>query len=153
MKSTGIFLIVLALTSCGSYPCIEHPGLQVNFVSFSDADIQPFHFIRYRKGSAFQEQVDSLSVDSTTARFRRTNDTLLLAITGSEILLTSNYDYRIVVPATANEYRITDIEEEMTSERKSIFPRKQEMCVNPIRSYRINGTKVMNNDGDLFLKK
>lgn len=153
MKLFASIFIAVVLSACGSYPCMEHPGLQVNFVSFSDAEIQTFQFIRYKKGSGFRDLLDSITVDSTVVRFRRSNDTLFLAISGQKVLLTSKFDYRIFVPAVQTEYRITDIEEEMTSERKSIFPRTQDMCVNPIRSCNINGRKYLNNGWDLFLKK
>jgi hypothetical protein len=153
MKPLTVFLFVFALSACGSYPCMEHPGLQLNFVSFTDAEIQPFHLIRYVKGSQFRNQSDSITVDSTVARFNRRNDTLFLVITGQETFVTSKYDYRIVVPSTQQEFRITDIEEEMQIARKSIFPRTQDMCINPIRSFKINGSKYVANSWDLFLKK
>jgi len=153
MKLIALILIVAGLSSCGSYPCAKHPGLQLNFVSFTDTEIESFHIIRYTKGSQFRDKVDSLIVDSGRARFNRRNDTLFLVMLSQEVFLTSNYDYRITLPSVPREYLITEIVEEMQSARKSLFARTQDMCINPIRSFSLNGVKYTATSWSLFLKK
>lgn len=147
---TLYLLFIIILSSC-TYPCAKSDGLSTNFISFSERDIQSFIIKKYVKGSRFSSFVDSLVVDSSVAGFVRKNDTLDLVYSRGKLRLTSDFDYRVLLPAANITYDITEIEEPQTEGKKS---NKKKLCVNKIVSCRVNGQfNPIINYNMLYLKK
>jgi hypothetical protein len=146
---TYTILFLLLLGSC-TYPCGKSDGVRINFVSFSEQEINPFTVKKYSKGSNFAILIDSIKIDSSISIYKRRNDTLGLIITTSIAHMLSDFDYKVFIPATNTTFNITDLKE---PQETGIKNGQKVYCMNQIVSCKVNGTAVTISYEDLFLKK
>ena len=150
---TAVFVILLC--ACGKDPCTPSIGLRLAFVSFTDAEADTVILTQFAKGTQFNQPMDSILIDTTVMRFFNRNDTLFPASLLSRTLMVSQYDYRVFVPALNKTYNISDIVEEQKELKRGFLSSTKESCINPIRSYVLNGqTITLSNFNEVaYLKK
>ncbi len=146
--SHGFFYILL-LGSC-TYPCGKSDGFNINFISYTEQEVSTYTLKKYSKGSSFSNFIDSMIVDASVISYRQNNDTLEWTSSSSITNLTSDFDYLVLIPATGNQYQITEVYEPQQEGRKSS---NKIYCVNGIESCLVNGSKTTLDFNNLYLKK
>jgi hypothetical protein len=132
-----LFLLVSLLIGCRDTPC-ERASVIVGLVGFLDAEIDSVVIESYQKGTQFMTRVDSTLFLRTRDHFSRRGDTVLLLEPLSN--LTSDFDYLLRLPKAISVYRLTEIIEQQTEGGN-----KKTACINPIKSFRVNGQLVDGN--------
>jgi len=150
MKHLTCIIFLACLFSGCTYPCAKSTGLNINFIAYSNQEINTFTIKKYSKGSNFSNFIDSVIIDSSVSIYERRNDTLKVGITTSIPKMLADFDYRVLVPATGSVYQITELYEPQKEGRWST---KKIMCVNSIQSCLINNLKTLLYYDDIFFKK
>jgi hypothetical protein len=162
MKETipGLFVLLIGcciIASCGK-PCVcnNSDGLRLLLIGFTNEESDTIIVRKFKKTGNFSEKIDSTLLDSKLISFQRSNDTLSIASqTGNNNLL-SSYDYEVVLPAATKTFRIGNINEEsIKTTCGGIFSMDRRLCINPIKSYKINDLIVSGsyNYTSIVLKK
>jgi len=144
-----IFFLSLVLGSC-SYPCGKSEGLRLHFVSYSKQEIYNFSISRYKKGSNFNNHISTVSFDSAQLGINQRGDTIGFYLIGSDLLLPSEFDYKIQLPTSSSTYLLSDLHE---PQQTGVKNGQKVYCMNQIVSCKVNGTAVTISYEDLFLKK
>lgn len=141
--------LLLLLRSC-TYPCGKSDGFVINFISYTQLEVNSYTVKRYSKGTNFSNLIDSMIINSSVISYRQNNDTLKWSSAQGNVKLTSDFDYRILIPATGNQYQITEVFEPQQEGRKSS---NKIYCVNGIETCLVNGSKTALDFNNLYLKK
>lgn len=150
MKHLSYIIFLLFMLGSCSYPCGKSDGFKINFISYTEQEVSTYTVKRYSKGSNFSNLIDSTIIDSWIISYRQSNDTLQWISSSSIANLTSDFDYLILIPATGNQYQITEVFEPQQEGRKSS---NKIYCVNGIESCLVNGSKATLDFNNLYLKK
>jgi len=154
MKKVSIFflsVLLIAFPSCKECPCV--PGsLRFDLIGFSDTEADTFIIKKFEANGNFNIKTDSFFIDHV--RYRRSNDTLKLVAYPGTAVLEGRSDYEIFFPASNSLFRITEISEQKSTQNCGLFSTTKVACVNPIRSFKMNGT-LMNPYpfNDFYLRK
>jgi hypothetical protein len=135
--------------SCDHCICAPSPGLRLAMVSFDSTDIDTMILRKFEKRSNFSRLVDTLQCDITKVVFRAQNDTFQMAAYSGALLLRSEFDYQIVLPALSRTFRITDMNEPQLEGNCS----GKVMCLNLIVSCKVDENPIPINYGIVYLKK
>ncbi len=150
MKHLSYIIFLLFMLGSCSYPCGKSDGFMLNFISYTEQEVNTYTVKRYSKGTSFINLVDSVIVDGSVISYRQNNDTLQWASSLSTARLLPDFDYQVLIPATGSQYQITEIFEAQQEGRKSI---KEPYCRNGIVSCEVNGVKTTLSFDNLYLKK
>ena len=146
-----IFCITL-LTACGSRPCIE--GMPtLNYVSFTDAETDSIILRKYVKDGGFTSLMDSVIISKSNSIYQKSNDTLhiLTSPYGGDYPLDIHFDYEVYMPFANKLFRISNIVVKQTEVNEGISMDKTN-CLDPIKSYTLNGQIINTNSYVLYLK-
>ena len=135
------------LFACSDLPCGRASALVV-LLSFTDMEADSVVIRRYHKGSGFSFLADTLLLRRGVSHFSRRGDTLLVLEAFSDI--ESAFDYEIDLPRAGRLFRLTEIYEPQTWDRH-----RKTYCINPIRSYRLDGQLVSGEEqyNRIYLRK
>lgn len=150
MKQLAYTIILLFLLGSCTYPCGKSDGFIINFIFYTEQEASTYTVKRYSKGSSFSNLIDSMILDASVISYRLSNDTLQWTSSSSVANLRSDFDYRILIPATGSQYQITEILEPQQEGRKSM---KKPYCRNGIVSCKVNGVETNLSFDNLYLKK
>jgi hypothetical protein len=128
------------LAACEKYPCQRSIGMRLAFVSFTQAQTDTIVVKRFIKGTNFGQLLDSAVVDTALVKYTNRGDTLFPSELHAETLLTSLYDYQVLIPDGKRTFTITDITEEQKKGRAGFLSPARDACYNPIRAYTLNGS-------------
>ena len=149
LRGFVILLSVVLLVSCQNCICIPSDGLRLGFVSFDSADVDTIIIRKFEKGNSFSHLVDTLQWDRSNLVFSHQKDTFEIGIRVGDILLKSNYDYNVVIPAINRTFAISEL-----NEPKQVGDCSGKvMCVNAILSARLDGVPTSIKNGTLYVKK
>jgi hypothetical protein len=144
--------LIFILVSCGNCPCIP-ADLNISFAGFSDAECDTLVLKKFRKGSNYNNQQDSILL--TGIVFNRSNDTLKMVAFPGNAVLESRYDYQLEIPAINRQFRIGDINEIQEEQHCGIFNTNKVACINSITSYKVDGKLFsgQQNYTEIFISK
>lgn len=146
------FIIASAfMISCQNCICLPSDGLKLGMVSFDSTDIDTIIIRKFEKGNNFNRLIDTSQWDRTKVIFYSQNDTFQMGAFLGGILLKSNFDYQVFVPALNRTYNITEMNEPRLEGNCS----GKVMCVNMIVSCNLDGaaTPTSINSDILYLRK
>lgn len=144
-----ILLSVVFAVSCQNCICIPSDGLRLGFVSFDSADVDTIIITKFEQGNSFSHLVDTLQWDRSNIVFTHQKDTFEIGIRVGDILLKSNYDYKVAIPAINRTFAISEL-----NEPKQIGDCSGKvMCGNAIISARLDGVTTSIKNGTLYVKK
>lgn len=149
LRGFAILLCVLALVSCQNCICLPSEGLRLGLVSFDSTDVDTIILSKFEKGTSFSHLVDTLQWDRSNLVFMHKNDTFEMGIHVGDILLKSNYDYKVVIPAINRTFAISELNE---PKREGDCSGKV-MCVNTIVSGRLDGVPTSIKHEILYVRK
>lgn len=129
-------LIPISMQSCVKTDCISDE-LRFSLIGFTDQEADSIFLRKFVKGRIFTMPVDSAYLDID---FRRSNDTLNIARRLVNIQITADFDYEMYFPFSGKTYRLTEINEEKSEQKKSVFKNTKELCINPITSLKIDNS-------------
>lgn len=152
MQILRCFLFVLSILlyySCSRCRCIDN-DIDINFINFDSAEVDTIIIKKYDKGTAFVRQIDSTLFKEGDYRIKRLGDTIYFPIRIGNFSLTHQFDYKIVLPRTSAEFKITEIASEQV--RGSCVG--DELCINPVISAKVNNELYYFTDyNNLYIKK
>lgn len=93
-------LALVAITGCCKVYCVD-VELGVDFSRMKATDTDTVLFLGYKKGSNFQERIDSIAIITQVAETDTTRSGLFHTLSFSK-------DWKVVIPAIQKEYYITD---------------------------------------------
>ena len=134
-------ILVIMLAACEKYPCQRSIGMRLAFVSFTPAETDTIVVKRFIKGTNLGQLLDSAVVDTALVKYTNRGDTLFPSELHAETLLTSLYDYQVLIPDGKRTFTITDITEEEKKGRAGFLSPARDACYNPIRAYTLNGSR------------
>ena len=140
----GLNIFCICLLSCGKdIPCDDATST-LNFISFPDTETDTIILKRFTKATNFVTPVDTFFFNKLNSSYAVFSDTLEIGNSfGGDNGLKSKYDYEIYLPQTNKIFRISEIIEEFTHTRGGgLFSMDKRGCVNPIKSYKLNGQLV-----------
>lgn len=130
-----ILFVITIFPNCGTTPC-GIATLDYGLIGFADQESQNIVLRKFEKNSNFTNKFDTIILQT---QFTRSNDTLEIAINKSDELLLSQYDYEVYFPSASRVFRISNIVEEQSKIRHSIFNPTKEGCINKITQLTVNG--------------
>ena len=138
------------LTSCTMRVPCDDGNIKLGFVSFSDTVTNTFVIRQFKKSTNFKSLVDTILITKKNGSYRKSNDSLQVeysfnnkhGYTNSKHGLTSEYDYEVYLPAIDKTFKISDIDEVYKMQTKG-FTSDNSSCDNYIKSYSINGQKII----------
>jgi hypothetical protein len=133
-------VLVIALSSCKECPCA--PGqLKFDLIGFSDAEADTFIIRKFEANGNFNIKQDTFLIDHVgTVRFQ---DTLKIVAYPGTALLPGGFDYEIFFPYSNSVFRITEINERMSTQRcGGLFATDKVGCANTITSIKLDGNIV-----------
>lgn len=133
-------------------PC-DDGNIKIGFIAFSDTATNIVVLRQFKKASDFKILVDTAIITKGDSSYKKYNDTLRIqysfnfknGYTSSRQGLTSEFDYEIYLPALNKAFRIEDIVEEYKSQKKG-FISDNSSCNNSIKSYTLDGQKIIVDD-------
>lgn len=142
--------LYLLFTSCGETPC-ANAELRIRLVNMSDTESDTLIMRRLQKNSMVV--IDSFNFFNAI-RFIRFGDTLIPQAYPYSLIMQSKYDYQLYFPGAARQFHITNINEVISTHKKSGFTDKTG-CINPISGCRVDGTEVsaIQFPNSIYLKK
>lgn len=137
--SLAFILCIVVLLSCTRlYHCSEATPV-LNFVSFPDTQTDSIILRKYTKGTNFSSLIDSTILSKSNSIYESSNDTLhILTTIHGDYALDIQFDYEVYMPLANELFRINDFVEEQTEINEGISLDKVG-CVNPVKSYTLNG--------------
>ena len=155
MKITSLiflFVFLLLFSSCKECPCSK-AELKFDLVGFSDTEADSIVIRQFDRNGNFNTKRDSFLIDH--AGFIRFVDTLKMVAFPGNALLESRFDYEIFFPASNSLYRITEINEQMSTQRcGGLFGVEKVGCINPINSFKLNGNLLIPHfPNDFYISK
>jgi hypothetical protein len=146
--STTVFFTLLS--SCTMRVPCDNGNIKLGFVAFSDTATNSVIIRQFKKTSGFKTLVDTVLITDTSSSYKKYYDTLQVeysfnkkhGYTSSNYGLTSEHDYEIYLPAIDKTFQISDIDEEYEMQKKG-FTSDNSSCYNYIKSYSINGQKII----------
>lgn len=149
MFKTCMFIIVVLLTAivagCGTEQCINGP-VNLSFVSFPATATDTIVLKQYFKNATFDSLLQSTTFTKATGSYNQAGDTLSVG----QAYLDANYDYTIFLPAVNRLLKISHITVEQREVHLGFSTYKTE-CLNPIKSYTLNGQVISTNSYILYL--
>ena len=133
-------MLIIMLAACEKYPCQRSIGMRLAFVSFTEAETDTIVVKRFIKGTKLGQLLDSAVVDTALVKYTNRGDTLFPSELHAATLLTSLYDYQVLIPDRNRMFTITDITEEEKKGRAGFLSPARDACYNPIRAYTLNGS-------------
>ena len=144
-----LFASIAFLASCHHCVCAPSDGLKLGMISFDSTDVDTIIIKKFQKGSNFSQLIDSLQWDQSRVNFRKHTDTFQMASWAGDILLHSQYDYLVFIPAANRMFSVVEINEPQRMDEC----RGKVMCINSIVSVKLNTVSTAIQDGILYLKK
>lgn len=135
-----ILFISSAIISCKEYPCSQAIG-NISITGFSMSETDTVIVRKYSKSTNFITPLDTFVLDSLNSSFLRKANVLEIygSISyGNDYGLLSKYDYEIYLPKANRLFQISEITEEQQT-RKAGFSMEKTGCINPIKSFKVNG--------------
>ena len=145
--------LMTIMYSCGrDEPCSEASACILRYVSFSDAQTDSIVIRKFTNDSAFDTLVDSVIITKNNSSYQKSNDTLAIInnATGGDYTLNIDYDYEVYLPNANKLFKISNITQQQTYMRVGLSLDKRG-CVNPIKSYLLNGQLTNGDGGIIFL--
>ena len=145
MKLTLIFFLSLIVLnySCKEYPCSE-AIININIKGFTQNEFDSLIIRKYTKSTNFGSLLDSTVIDSLKLSYSWSGDYFAISPNfGNDYGIKSKFDYEIDIPQKNRVFKITEINEKMTSSEVGILSYDRRGCTNPIDSYKINGQLVL----------
>jgi hypothetical protein len=136
--------------SCYRCSCIDR-DITLNFINFDSTEVDTIILKKYEKGTDFVKQLDTTLFQEGDFRMKRRSDTIYFPVRSGDFGLTQQFDYKIVLPQTHAEFKITEIVIDQV--RGSCAGKVQ--CGNPIISLKIDNKLFYFKDHghDLYIKK
>jgi len=144
-----LFASIVALASCHNCVCAPSDGLGLGMISFDSTEVDTIITRKFQKGSNFSQLIDTLQWDKSRVDFRKHTDTFQMASWSGDILLHSQYDYQVFIPAANRTFNVAEINEPQRMDEC----RGKVMCVNRIVSVKLNTTSTAIQNDILYLKK
>jgi hypothetical protein len=144
-----LLALIVALASCHNCVCAPSSGLRLGMITFDSTEVDTIITRKFRKGSNFSQLIDSVQWDRSKVDFRKQTDTFEMASWSGDILLHSQYDYQVFIPANNKTFNVTEINEPQRMDEC----RGKVMCVNRIVSVTLNTTGTAIQNDILYLKK
>ena len=145
VSAISLCIFCIFLFSCGkTIPCDDAVS-GLNFISFPDTETDSIIIKRFAKATNFVSLIDTFFITNLNSTYLKSNDTLEIVNSfGGDQGLKSKYDYEFYLPQTNRFFKITEITEELTntSGGGGLFSMDKRGCVNPIKSYKLNGQLV-----------
>jgi hypothetical protein len=141
--------MIASFSSCHDCVCASSDGLKVSFISFDSTEIDTIIARKFQKGSNFTQLIDSLQWDKTNLSLNKHNDSFQMGSWIGKILLQSQYDYQLFMPANNRIFKIAEISEPQCIDDCS----GKVMCINLIVSAKLNDTTRSVQNEILYLKK
>jgi hypothetical protein len=142
MRILYAYILIIVFAGCKEYPC-ERAFAGIGLVGFSRSETDTVLVKKYEKSTNFAALIDTILLDSTKYNYVTYNDTLRVLFSfGKDFGLTSDYDYKIILPSTGKEYQMTEITEDFRSMRYGFLGTDKVACVNSLRSYNVDGQTV-----------
>jgi hypothetical protein len=137
---------VIILLSCRRpEPCQEATSI-LNFVSFSNTETDSIVLKQYVKNGAFDSLMNSTVITRNNSIYNSSNDTLHIQTPNDgEYGLQSAFDYEVYMPAANKLFQISHITEQPTEINMGLSLDKRG-CVNPVKSYTLNGKVISGKD-------
>ena len=135
-------LVVILIGSCRTIPCVEsNPTLY--FVSFSDPQTDSIVLRKCEKGSAFHTIIDSVIISRNNSIYEKSGDTLHIVTSSymGEYSLDIQFDYEVYLPLAGKLFQLSNFTEQQT-EMKAGLSLDKNVCINPIKSYTVNGQVI-----------
>jgi hypothetical protein len=147
-----IFCLVVSSSCRKKEPCIDGTPI-LNFVSFSDTQTESIILRKYSKGSDFNSLVDSTEWTKTNSTYEKSGDTLrILNLMGGDYALDIDFDYEVYMPFANKLFKINNIVIEQSEMNAGLKYFDRNYCLNPIKSYTLNG-QVINTAAYIFYLK
>lgn len=151
MKHTNLLIIAIAsilFASCGrtkEVACVNEQR-PIEFVHYSDADLMAFTLMKFQANDNFQHLIDSQTINEANSYYVKHADTTYVSGLNNMMALSSEYDWKIMLPSTGQTFTITDFVSEhktmkYTSSRFSL-DKFVPYCENFIYSIKLNGVQV-----------
>ena len=152
------FVFCALLSSCTMRVPCDNGNIKLGFVSFSDTVTNSFILRQFKKSTNFQTLVDIILITQTNGSYKKSNDSLQIeysfntkhGYTSSKHGLTSEFDYEVYLPTIDKTFQISDIDEEYKMQKKG-FASDNSSCDNYIKSYSVNGQKIVGKFTDLTI--
>ncbi|MBI5856703.1 MAG: hypothetical protein HZB42_03550 [Sphingobacteriales bacterium] len=138
--------VISMVQSCVRTDC-ANGELYFSLVGFTDHESDSIILRRFSKGNNFNLPLDSALLN---IGFKRSHDTLNISYRLVNMQITSGYDFEFYFPVAGKTYRLTEITEEKSEQKKSLFNNTKEMCINPITHLKINGAIAYPNTANHF---
>lgn len=154
MKTLGVgivgflsFLLIMGLLSscCKTVAC--KPGFaSISFVGFNNSEIREFYLRRYRINTNFSSKIDTVIYrigENLTYAYviggRDTIEVIPSSVTPAQrvFFIEAGYDYELVLPATGQVSRITEVAEQNYEQTFCGFAKPE--CNTVISSVKVNG--------------
>ncbi len=148
----ALISLVILTYSCGrDEPCSEASACILRYISFPDAQTDSIVIRKFSNDSAFDILVDSVIITKNNSSYQKSNDTLdiINSATGGDYTLNIDYDYEIYLPNANKLFKISNITQQQTYFRAVPYYKRE--CVNPIKSYLLNGQLTNGDGGIIFL--
>ena len=144
---------VSMLAACSrSRPCVEGTAI-LNFVSFTDAETDSIVLRKYVKDNGFNSLIDSVIISKNNSIYQKSNDTLhILTSMQGEYNLDIHYDYEVYMPYTNKLFRISNIVVEQTEMNGDLTYFDKNICLDPMRSYTLNGQTINTDSYEFYIK-
>ena len=134
-------LIVITLFACKEYPCNKAIS-EISFIAFQRNETDTIIIRKFEKATNFNQLVDTFLLNQFNSSYNLSNDTFTVSSTyGNDMGLLSKYDYEVYLPQINRDYKLTEITEDIQSRNAGLSMDKVG-CINPIKSYKINGLLV-----------
>jgi hypothetical protein len=149
LRGFVILLSVVFLVSCQNCICVPSEGLRLGLVSFDSTDVDTIVIRKFEKGNGFSHLIDTLQWDRDNVVFMHQKDTFEVGIRVGDILLKSNYDYKVFIPAINRTFAISEL-----NEPKQVGDCSGKvMCGNMIVSGRLDGVPTSIKHEILYVRK
>ena len=144
-----LFASIVALASCHNCVCAPSNGLQLALITFDSTEVDTIITRKFQKGSNFSQLIDTVQWDRSRVDFRKHTDTFQMASWAGDLLLHSQYDYQVFIPAANRTFTVAEINEPQRMDEC----RGKVMCGNRIVSVTLNTAGTTIQDDILYLKK
>jgi len=144
-----LFAFVITLASCHNCVCAPSDGLRLGLITFDSTEVDTIITRKFQKGSNFSQLIDTLQWDRSRVDFRKYTDTFQMVSWSGDILLRSQYDYQVFIPAANRTFYVSDINEPQRMDEC----RGKVMCVSMIVSARVNTATISIGGDVLYLRK
>jgi hypothetical protein len=147
MKHLVYFILFISTSfiSCKEYPCSQASG-NISITGFTINETDTIIVRKFAKSTNFSTPLATFVLDSLNSSFLRKANVLEIygsIAYGTDNGLLSKYDYEIYLPSPNRVFQISEITEEQKT-KKAGFSMEKSGCINPITSFKVNGSLKIN---------